>query len=360
MSPLNKFPIPVRAIFFSPWADGVQDAEDYLKTLPGRDLSERVSNPGDASLLKMARLDCDWDGECLRAFSEMKHPNLKFLPARIAGPAGLLELAQENPSPAENNWIILTGQRPSLVNSGIGRFLDIFVRKNHALYWAFDEASRNMNCFTSVAPHLSVLIHDESPLAPESLTYLSKKCRVLHHSWTANIVPYSYPFQEQVEERIVFLGSKLGLTPHRQEQVEALKNHFKDRFEGIFNHSVPIQERGRFGRFKVHLCPEGRMFTTQGMRYTHTDRPFWSGCLGQVPVIEDSAWGSRLEDLYEQKLIYRYPHSNTKSMIEACEQALQVPNTERRRIYDYFNQNETIGTIIAQEIAAFYQTDARS
>lgn len=349
--PLQK----VRIIFFSPWADGLEDFQNYLAHLPNRDLSQKVSEPHRSDLMNMARLDCDWDGECLRAFASMKHPEIDFLPSQVAGPLSLPDLSQQKPAANEDLWFLITGQRPKLISEGIGRFLDIFVRHNKAFYWSFDEASRNMKCFSSVAPHLSVLIHDEATLSEEGNEYLSKRCSVLHHSWTANIIPFAYPFVECPEDKIVFLGSRLGITAQRQAQIDALKAHFKDRFIAHTDHSIPVKNRGMFSQYKVHLCPEGRMFSTEGMRYTHTDRPFWSGCLGQVPVVEDSHWGGRLESLAQQHLVMRYPHSNLKAMITTCEEALAVSIDQRLKIYKYFNEFETIGNIAASQIAQYYR-----
>jgi hypothetical protein len=78
--------------------------------------------------------------------------------------------------------------------------------------------------------------------------------------WVANVVPFAYAFREDLEEKIVFLGCKLGVTPHRREQIQALKRHFKDRFTAITDHSVPVQDRGEFAGIKVYLCPEERKF----------------------------------------------------------------------------------------------------
>ena len=94
------------------------------------------------------------------------------------------------------------------------------------------------------------------------------------------------------------------------------------------------------------------MFTTPGMSATHTDRPFWSGCLGLVPVSEDSRTGGRLEALHRIGMILRYAHGDLSSLADACERALAAPVADRRRIYEYFNQHETVGTVVADAIAA--------
>jgi len=349
----------IRILFYSPrWGCGLEDSGSHLEKLPSRDLRSRVTDPHDPELMRMARLDCEWDGECLRSFAAMQHPDLEFLPALIANTQGLLDFIKSGDFRGAAAWLIITDQNPALAKEIIGKLLGLFRRSGgKVLYWSYDEASRNMPCFSSdVAPHTSVLVHDEDPLAPDALRALPRSCRTLHLSWVANVVPFAYPFQEEVEEKIIFLGSKLGTTPHRTAQINALKRHFKDRFSAITDHSVPVQDRGRFGSVKVHLCPEGRKFATEGMRLTHTDRPFWSGCMGQVPVVEDSRWGGRLESLHQLGVIIRYRHDDVPSMIEACERALAADLDTRRRIYECFNREGTVGPIAARLIAEFYES----
>ena len=348
----------IRVVFFSPrWGVGVQDALEYLDRLPQRDLRPKVDRPDDLELLRMARLDCDWDGECLRAFASMEHPDLEFHPALMADVQGLLDFVKQGEFRQATPWLILTDQSPEFVKQVVGKLFRLFRRAGgRILYWSYDEASRAMPCFTTeVAPHLSVLLHDESPLADEAPKALPRSCKTVHMSWVANIVPFAYPFREEVEERIVFLGSRMGATPHRLEQINRLQRHFKDRFTAIIDHSVPVGERGQFSGIKVHLCPEGRKFSTPGMRFTHTDRPFWSGCMGQVPVLEDSRLGGRLDELVERGVVFRYAHGSVTSMIEACERALAQDNTARRRIYDYFNREGTVGPVAARLIAEAYR-----
>jgi hypothetical protein len=347
----------IRIIFFSPrWGFGLSEAAPHLDLLPKRDLRSKVTNPRDPELLRMARLDCDWDGECLRAFAALQHPDLEFLPALIADSQGLVDFMKQGTQDRAVPWLIVTDQNPAIVEQVIGKLLDLFRRcRGRVLYWSYDEASRAMRCFAGqVAPYLSILLHDETPLADEVLRALPGGCRTVHMSWVANVVPFAYAFREEVEEKIVFLGSKPGVTPHRREQIQALKRHFKDRFTAITDHSVPVQDRGQFAGIKVHLCPEGRKFSTEGMRLTHTDRPFWSGCMGQVPVIEDSKWGGRLAQLVEAGVLFRYAHDDTRSMIEACERALAVDTETRRRIYQYFNLEGTVGPVVARLIAEYY------
>jgi hypothetical protein len=345
----------IRAIYYSPWANRLEKVAAYLRDLPQRDLSACVTNPNDPSVMRLGRLDCDWDGENLRALAAMNHPHLQFQPMLVVGMAGLADLAKDlTVGKGEESWLILTAQKPQQANGVIGQALELFTRQGgRVLYWAYDQASVRMPCFAAeVAPHLSVLIHDEIPLAEPVSKALRPACHRCHRSWVANMVPLACPFAEKVDEVVMFLGSQMGLTPARQQAVDFLKARLKDRFTVIVDHSASVAERGRFARYKAHLCPEGRMFTSFEMRLTHTDRPFWAGCLGQIPVVEDSHWGGRLEPLFRDGMIFRYPHGNLEAMAAACEQALAAPLSVRRRIYDHFNANETIGTVVAQMIAA--------
>src|SRR5690606_38322286 len=123
------------------------------------------------------------------------------------------------------------------------------------------------------------------------------------------------------------------------------------RFVAHHDHSVSVSERDAMSRYKVGLCPEGRKFTTPAMARTHTDRPFWSGCLGLVPVSEDSARGGRLQELHEAGMILRYAHADPDSLAEQCERALAMTNDDRRRIYEHFNRRETVGTVVADALA---------
>lgn len=322
------------------------------------DLTPLVSEPHDGALMLKARLDCDWQGENVRAFSSMSHPRIEFLPAWVAGIKGMVELAQvcmtgQAPGAApsgEERWLVIMDQQPQALKDTAGRFFSFFRKCGmRVLYYAFDEASRAMPCFRDIAPHIDILIHDEFPLDPAGAALLRPDCRTLHRSWVANVLPFSTPFVESPERKIVFLGSEMGVTPHRRRQIDFLRQRFGSTFTAIHDHSVPVSERHRFAeKFTVSLCPEGRMFSTRAMSLTHTDRPFWSGCLGLVPVSEDSATGGRLEELHRQQLIVRYPHGDLNALAKACERALETPATERRRIYDYYNRHETVGTVVAE------------
>lgn len=353
MTPPPAIPRRVRVTHFNCWAEQLEDAAAYLQRLPAFDVIKRVSNPHDARLVRMARLDCDWHGENMRVFNALAHPSIEFLPARIVGLKGLAEIFAKPPPLDEEHWFILMGQHPQAFAHVAPKFFSgLTLAGIRVLFYAFDEASRAMPCFPIVAPHLRVLIHDESPLAPTARSLLPPGCLTVHRSWVANLLPFAEPFCETPEQKIVFLGSELGYTPHRKRQVEFLQKKFKDRFVAIHDHSLPVAARGSLTRFHASLCPEGRKFTTPAMSATHTDRPFWSGCLGLVPISEDSRTGGRLESLHREGLIVRYPHGNLAALAEACERALATPLAERRRLYDYFNRHETVGAVVAEAIAA--------
>lgn len=344
----------LRVIHYNPWADGLEDAASYLARLPAANLAGRIAKPDDTKMARMARLDADWHGESTRCFAALEHPDIDFLPALVLGRQGFSELLSLAIPPGEDWWFITNGQHPSGLEHLAGKvFGALAARGIRILYYAFDEASRAMACFPQIAPHLSVLIHDESPLDPAGQARLSPRCLVQHRSWVANLVPFAAPFVEAPEEKLVFLGSEMGLTPHRQRQVTVLRETFKDRFVAIHDHSLAVGDRTALGaRFKASLCPEGRKFTTPTMARTHTDRPFWSGCLGLVPVSEDSRQGGRLDELAAQNLLLRYPHGDLEALREACERALAAPAAERRRIYEHYNRHETVGPVVVDALLA--------
>jgi len=342
----------VRIFYFCPWAGRLEDANAFLQRLADIDLTPRVSNPKDPELVRMARLDCDWHGEIARVFAIMSHAKIDFLPARVVGVPGMIEFAKAGRPSEEEWWLIFEGQNPQKLAGALGKLLPYFARTGiRVLYYAFDEASRTMPCFPEIAPHLSVLIHDESPLDDKARALLPKNCLKINRSWVANVVPFFVPFNPEPESKVLFLGSKLGLTDHRKRQLDYLKQQFGDRLVDIHDHSVPVSKVGQMSRYKVSFCPEGRKFATPAMSMTHTDRPFWSGCLGMVPLSEDSAGGGRLEALTEANLIVRYAHSDLDALGIACEKALSLPNDARKKIYDHFNRRETVGTVVADTIA---------
>jgi hypothetical protein len=343
----------VRVCYFNTWARELEDAAAYVARVPALDLRPLVADPRDAALLRKARLDCDWFGENTRCFAAMTHPGLEFLPAWVCGGAGIAELGRRPRAPGEERWFITMGQQPQSLGAVAGKAFELLARVGvRHFYYAFDEASRRMPCFREIAPHLDVLIHDESPLAEPAAARLPAKCRRVHRSWVANVVPFASPFNEAPEEKVLFLGSSLGLTPHRARQIAFLSARFKDRFIPSYDHSPAQGERTVLSRYKVGLCPEGRMFATPAMSATHTDRPFWSGCLGLVPVSEDSRAGGRLEELHQAGLIVRYPHGDLEALATACDQALALPAAPCRRIYEHFNGYETVGTVVADAIFA--------
>jgi hypothetical protein len=342
----------IRVCYFNQWAGGLESAADYLARVPGLNLAPLVARPGDDDLLRKARLDCDWYAANTRCFAALRHERLEFLPAWITGKAGVLDLARAPREPGEERWLITMAHQPQHLGELAGRVFGLLARSGvRHLFYAFDEASRFMPCFAEIAPWLDVLIHDEAPLAPEGRARLRPGCLLLHRSWVANFAPGEAVFNPEPEEKILFLGSQLGLTPHRQRQLDFLQRRFRDRFVATHDHSVAVEARVALNRYKVGLCPEGRKFTTPAMSATHTDRPFWSGCLGLVPVSENSKAGGRLEDLHVAGLIVRYDHNDLKSLLAACECALAMSTRERRLIFEHFNRHETVGAVVAQALA---------
>ncbi len=343
----------IRICYFNTWAGPLQPVADYLARLPGLDLRPLVSDPRDAELMRKARLDCDWYGENARCFAALAHPEIEFLPAWITGRAGVLDTAKAPREPGEERWLVTMAQQPQAFGELAPKVFALLAKTGvrHAFY-AFDEASRTMPCFADIAPFLDVLVHDEAPLAEAGAARLKPDCVRRHRSWVANLLPGATAFAEAPEEKIYFLGSQLGLSPHRRRQIEFLAARFKDRFVASCDHTTPVNGRGELARYKVGFCPEGRKFSTPAMAATHTDRPFWCGCLGMVPVSEDSQSGGRLEELHRAGLIVRYPHGDLAGLAAACERALALPNEARRRIYDHFNAHETVGHVLAEALAA--------
>lgn len=345
----------VRVFHYCSWAERLEDAQVFLQRLPQLDLSKRVADANDLGMVRMARLDCDWHGENARAFAALTHPDLVFLPAQVFGALGVIEVVQAAQRKPANEvwWMIFMGQQPQALASTWPKLGPMLKRHGiRLLYYAFDEASRTMPCFNDLAPWLDVLIHDESPLAETGASRLKPGCRLEHRSWVANLVPFAVPFNEAPEPGVLFLGSKLGLTPHRQRQIDFLQTRFKDRFHAIHDHSLSVADRASVNRWSVSVCPEGRKFATPAMAATHTDRPFWSGCLGLVPVSEDSQLGGRLESLHRARHLVRYPHGDLKALGEACERALEFPVEVRRQIYTHYNQHETVGQVVTPHLAA--------
>jgi hypothetical protein len=344
----------VRLIVYSPWAGDLEPAADHLARLPTENFSHRLPRGADEELRRMARLDRDWHGECVRCLAQTPPPaGLVARPALTLGVKGLAALAARAPArPADEAWwLVFIGQQPENIGAPLPALCTHLRRHGVRLaYYAYDEASRGMPCFATLAPHLDLLIHDEFPLGPAA-SGLRADCVVRHRSWVANLRPHEVPFNEAPEPRVLFLGSRMGLTAHRRRQIEFLHATFGDRFVASHDHSVSVAERGALSRYAVGFCPEGRKFATPGMARSHTDRPFWCGCMGLVPVAEDSAAGGRLEDLAAAGLVVRYPHGDLAALRRACEDALALGREQRRRIYDHFNRHETVGTVLAEALA---------
>ena len=326
---------------------------DYVARVPGMNLQRAIADPRDTELLRKARLDCDWYAANARCFAAMAHDGIEFLPAWTTGRQGVLDLVTAPREPGEERWLITMAHQPQALGDLAGKVFGMLAaRQVRHLYYAFDEASREMPCFNAIAPYLDILIHDEAPLAAAGQARLRPGCVTQHRSWVANFAPGEARFNPEPEERIYFLGSQLGLTPHRQRQFDFLQKRFKDRFVASHDHSTAVDARAALNRYKVGLSPEGRKFTTPAMGATHTDRPFWSGCLGMVPLSENSRAGGRLEELHTAGLIVRYEHGDLAALAEACERALAMSAAERKVIYDHFNAHETVGAVVASALAA--------
>jgi len=352
-------PRRIRLCYFNAWAAGLEPAAAYLPRVPAMDLRSLVANPLNPDLLRKARLDCDWYAANTRCFAALAQDGIDFLPAWVTGKAGLLDVAKAPREPGEERWLLTMAHQPQALGDLAGKVFALLAKTGVRLcFYAFDEASRRMPCFNDIAPHLDVLIHDEAPLAPEGRARLKPGCLTRHRSWVANFAPGEALFNEAPEEKIYFLGSQLGLTSHRQRQLDFLRGKYQDRFIVSHDHSTPVDARVALNRYKVGLCPEGRMFATPAMSATHTDRPFWSGCLGMVPLSEDSRQGGRLEPLHAGGLIVRYRHGDLKSLAEACERALALSTAERRRIHEHFNAHETVGAVVAEALAEAVETPA--
>lgn len=343
----------VRVCYFNQWASGLEPAEHYLARVAVMDLRAWVTDRNDEGLLRKARLDCDWYAANARCFAALRHGAIEFLPAWVVGARAVLDVAKAPREPGEERWLVTMAHQPQTFGALAGKIFAMLAQAGvRQLYYAFDEASRAMACFNEIAPALDVLIHDESPLNPAGATRLRRDCVRVHRSWVANFVPGEAEFDEAPEAKIFFLGSQLGLTPHRQRQIEFLQRTFKDRFVASTDHSLPVDQRRQLSRYQVGFCPEGRKFGTPAMAASHTDRPFWSGCLGMVPVSEDSATGGRLEELHQANLIVRYAHADLRALEDACERALAMPVAARRRIYEHFNAHETVGAVVADALAS--------
>src|SRR4051812_3555491 len=194
----------IRVCYFNTWVQGLEDAAGYVARVPSINLAPLVANPRDAALMAKARLDCDWYGENARCFAALRHERIEFLPAWVCGVASVLELARAPREPGEERWLITMGHQPQALGAAASRVFALLAREGvRHLFYAFDEASRFMPCFVEIAPHLDVLIHDESPLADAGRAQLAPHCVTEHRSWVANVVPFAVPFNEAPEETIL-------------------------------------------------------------------------------------------------------------------------------------------------------------
>src|SRR5450432_3617801 len=129
-------PRRVRLFVFSPWAGPLQDGAGYLCDLPACDVARQVSNPADAALVQMARLDCDWHGENVRALGSASANTIEFLPVQAVGKPGLADLLEATRPADEEWWLVLTGQHPQMMAGMIGRVLGILAGKGvRTLYY---------------------------------------------------------------------------------------------------------------------------------------------------------------------------------------------------------------------------------
>ncbi|MGH7947417.1 MAG: hypothetical protein ACREF9_20785, partial [Opitutaceae bacterium] len=158
----------VRVCYFNTWADQLEDAASYIDRVAGVNLTAKVANPNDGALMAKARLDCDWYAENTRCFTALEHPAIDFLPAKVCGPAGLLDWARMPPASGEERWLVTMAHQPQAFGAAAGRVFALLASEGvRHLYYAFDEASRFMSCFEAIAPHVRALVHDESPLSEE-------------------------------------------------------------------------------------------------------------------------------------------------------------------------------------------------
>jgi len=344
----------VRICYYNEWADGLYSYDNY-KNIYLSGIEGKMSDPDDPDLLIKGQRDCEWHFEVMKCFSKIYDEHFEFSESYVVGTSNLLDYMNLNTSPNEDKWILYIAQKPALFGHRVGEIFEL-LKKNglKILYYSFDDASRTMNYYKDLAPFLDILIHDEFPLSVEVQNKLNSSCIIMHKSWVANVVPWSVSYNEKPLKSILYLGSAQGLTKERSNQLTYLKNKYKDKFISFTNHSISFQEREQLNKYKVSLCPEGRHFKTKSMSSSHTDRPFWSGCFGLVPVIENSVHGDRLNELHERGLLVRYANNNLSDLIEACDSALNTDDQKRRLIYECYNSEFTIGKILCEALLRFY------
>ena len=173
----------IRVCYFNTWARGLEDAAAYVARATSIDLGPLVADPRDAALLKKARLDCDWYAENARCFASLQGEAVEFLPALVSGPSGLVDFAKLPRAADEERWLITMGHQPQALGAAAGKAFALLARAGvRHLFYAFDEASRFMPCFSEIAPHLDGLIHDESPLDERGRRALRPGCVTQHRS----------------------------------------------------------------------------------------------------------------------------------------------------------------------------------
>ena len=211
-----------------------------------------------------------------------------------------------------------------------------------------------MPCFSAIAQHLAVLIHDESPLGLAGRRALAPGCRLVHRSWVANLVPFAAPFREEPEEKILFLGSKLGLTPHRQRQIDFLA-HSASRTASSRAATIPR----RPSRLRLGLPRRGRLLSRGPQVHErqhgppHPHRPAvlvglpgdGAGQRGFAPRRPPRRIGRRGPDL-------ALPPRRPAGAGRGAERALAATSDERRRVYEHCNRHETVGAVVAEAIHA--------
>src|SRR5580658_1731042 len=102
----------VRICYFNTWASGLEDAAAFASRARSIDVAPFVTDPGDATLLSKARLDCDWYGENTKAFAALRHKHLEMLPTWVCGIAGVLDVARVPRAPGEERWLVTMGHQP--------------------------------------------------------------------------------------------------------------------------------------------------------------------------------------------------------------------------------------------------------
>ena len=117
-------PRRVRLCYYNQWAAELESARDYCAKVPSLDLRGKVANPSDASLMRKARLDCDWYAANTHCFAESGDPLGGFLPAWVVGTQHLIGLAAAPREPGEERWLITMGQQPQYLGQLAGKVFE--------------------------------------------------------------------------------------------------------------------------------------------------------------------------------------------------------------------------------------------